>query len=300
MDLRAHLLAGLVGRTDQALREARVATNLGYDAGLLSLGAWREAEEREILRHCREVAEAIPLFGFYLQPAVGGRELSYGFWPAFAEIPNVAAIKIAPFNRYQTLDVVRAVADAGREEIALYTGNDDNIVVDLLTRFPCMGSARPFEPRIAGGLLGHWAVWTRRAVELLEEIKTARDGTELSAQWLTRAAAITDANGALFDVRHNFAGSIAGIHEVLWRQGLLAGPWCLSPSEVPSPGQREEIDRVIRTYPDTADDRGFGCVARLGRGVGYVEIRSFRGGARARETVAAVLDRLMGPRALII
>jgi dihydrodipicolinate synthase/N-acetylneuraminate lyase len=250
-------IAGVCGRTGQALAEARLALYHGYHAGLLSLGAWQNATEQQILEHCQLVAESIPLVGFYLQPAVGGRVLSYSFWRDFAEIPSVVAIKVAPFNRYQTLDVVRAVADAGREDIALYTGNDDNIVVDLLTRFPCMGGrggARPFEPRIAGGLLGHWAVWTRRAVELLEEIKVARDGTELSTRWLTRAAAITDANGALFDVRHNFAGSIAGIHEVLWRQGLLAGPWCLGPHEVLSLGQREEIDRVIRTYPEMTDD----------------------------------------------
>jgi dihydrodipicolinate synthase/N-acetylneuraminate lyase len=250
-------IAGVCGRTSQALAEARLALDHGYHAGLLSLGAWQGTTEREILQHCRLVAEAIPLVGFYLQPAVGGRVLSYSFWRDFAEIPSVVAIKIAPFNRYQTLDVVRAVADAGREDIALYTGNDDNIAVDLLTRFPCMGGGgggRPFEPRIAGGLLGHWAVWTRRAVELLEDIKVARDGTELSAQWLKRAAAITDANGALFDVRHDFAGSIAGIHEVLWRQRLLAGPWCLSPNDVLSPGQREEIDRVIHMYPEMTDD----------------------------------------------
>jgi dihydrodipicolinate synthase/N-acetylneuraminate lyase len=245
------LIAGLVGRTDQALREARVATDLGYDAGLLSLGAWREAEEREILRHCREVAEAIPLFGFYLQPAVGGRELSYGFWRAFAEIPNVVAIKIAPFNRYQTLDVVRAVADSGRRDVALYTGNDDSIVVDLLTPFPAPGGGAT---RIVGGLLGHWAVWTRAAVRMLDELQRARDADHVDPAWLTRGAEVTDMNGAVFDVRHAFAGCIAGIHEVLRRQGLMQGTWCLDPCEALSPGQREEIDRVIRRYPHLTDD----------------------------------------------
>ncbi|HET7564743.1 MAG TPA: dihydrodipicolinate synthase family protein [Gemmatimonadaceae bacterium] len=247
-------IAGVCGRTAQALGEARLAAELGYHAGLLSLGAWRDATEAEMLAHCRAVAEVIPLFGFYLQPAVGGRVLSYDFWRAFAEIPNVVAIKIAPFNRYQTIDVVRAVAESGRKNIALYTGNDDQIVIDLLTAFPCHGHSRVAAPRIVGGLLGQWAVWTRRAVQLLDEIKAARDDGQLSAEWLTRAAALTDANGAIFDVRHNFAGSIAGIQYVLWRQGLLDGPWCLSEREVLSPGQVEEIERVRRAYPELADD----------------------------------------------
>jgi dihydrodipicolinate synthase/N-acetylneuraminate lyase len=246
-------IAGVVGRTVQAVREARLARDLGYDAALLSLGAWRDAPEREILEHCRVIAQIIPLFGFYLQPAVGGRPLGYDFWRAFAEIPEVVAIKIAPFNRYRTLDVVRAVADAGRDDIALYTGNDDSIVVDLLTRFPSMTEGST-ERRIVGGLLGHWAVWTRRAVELLAEIKTGCDAPAPGAAWLTRAAAITDANGALFDVRHEFAGSIAGLHEILWRQGLMRTPLCLGPNDVLSPGQREEIDRVIAAYPGMTDD----------------------------------------------
>ncbi|MGI9078028.1 MAG: dihydrodipicolinate synthase family protein [Gemmatimonadaceae bacterium] len=254
------MIAGLAGDTEQALREVRTASELGYHAGLLSLAAWQDASDAEMLAHCREVADAIPLFGFYLQPAVGGRVLSYEFWRSFAEIPNVVAIKIAPFNRYQTLDVVRALAESGRRNIALYTGNDDSIVMDLLTRFSCReggGGSREAESdsvHIAGGLLGHWSVWTRAAFLLLEEIKRARSKAHLSADWLTRAAAVTEMNGALFDVRHDFAGSIAGIHEVLWRQGLMQGIWCLDPAEALSPGQSEEIDRVIRSYPELTDD----------------------------------------------
>lgn len=253
-------IAGLAGRTEQALHEARIAHDLRYDAALLSLAAWRDASDDEMLAHCREVADVIPLFGFYLQPAVGGRVLSYEFWRSFAEIPNVVAIKIAPFNRYHTLDVVRAVADSGRKDIALYTGNDDSIVLDLLTRFSARdegGARREAETasvHIAGGLLGHWAVWTRAAVFLLDEIKRARSKAHLSADWLARAAAVTEMNGALFDVRHEFTGSIAGIHEVLRRQGLMQGIWCLDPAETLSPGQKDEIDRVIRTYPELTDD----------------------------------------------
>lgn len=238
-------VAGLVGETKQALLEARTAIHYGYHAGLLSLGAWKDRSDSEILQHCREVAEAIPLFGFYLQAAVGGRPLSYDFWRAFAEIENVVAIKIAPFNRYQTLDVLRAVADSGRDDIALYTGNDDNIVADLLTPFP--GALR-----ITGGLLGQWAVWTKRAVELLSQVRAAERVD--TSYWLGRAAALTDVNSAVFDAPHNFAGCIPGIHEVLRRQGLVSGTWCLDPAESLSRGQKEEIDRVIAAYPDLADD----------------------------------------------
>lgn len=247
-------IAGVCGRTVQAVQEARLARELGYHVALLSLGAWRDADEREVLEHCRVIGEIIPLMGFYLQPAVGGRPLSYAFWRELAELPALAAVKIAPFDRYRTLDVVRAVAEAGRRDVALYTGNDDNIVVDLLTRFPHLGAPGAPAPRIVGGLLGHWAVWTRCAVGLLEEITVARDEPTLDPRWLTRAAAITDANGALFDVAHAFAGSIAGIHEVLFRQGLLRGTWCLDPNDVLSPGQREAIDRVMRAYPEMRDD----------------------------------------------
>jgi len=247
-------VAGLVGDTRQAVGEAAVAVALGYHAGLLSLAAMGDASDDALVRHCRSLAEVIPLFGFYLQPAVGGRVLGHRFWRELAEIANVVAIKIAPFNRYQTIDVVRAVAESGREDIALYTGNDDNIILDLLTRFPCRQGGRPVERRIVGGLLGQWAVWTRRAVELLDEIKRVRDADTLSASWLGRAAALTDANGALFDVHHDFAGSIVGIHEVLRRQGLMRGVWTLDARQRLLPEQEAEIDRVVRTYPALTDD----------------------------------------------
>ena len=241
------LIAGAIGRTQQAVAEATLAQRFGYDAVLLSLGAWKQDDDAAILAHCRRVAEVLPLFGFYLQPAVGGRALSYDFWRRFAEIPGVVAIKIAPFNRYQTLDVVRAVVDAGRTDVALYTGNDDNILIDLLTTFP--GNRR-----IVGGLLGQWAVWTRRAVEMLDEIKRMSPGEPIDPAWLSRAAALTDANAAVFDVAHNFAGCIPGIHEVLRRQGLLDGTWCLHPDEVLTPGQAAELDRVMAAYPELTDD----------------------------------------------
>jgi hypothetical protein len=246
-------IAGVVGDTTQALSEARLARDLGYDAALLSLGALHDATELHLLEHCRAIGDVLPLFGFYLQPAVGGRVLRYEFWRGFAELPQVVAIKIAPFNRYQTLDVLRAVADSGRTDIALYTGNDDQIVLDLLTPFPPLGES-PRAPRIVGGLLGQWAVWTRRAVEMLEEIRLAREGGPIDAGWLARAAVLTDANGALFDVRHAFAGCIAGLHEILRRQRLLAGTWCLDPHEGLSPGQLDEMDRVLRAHPELTDD----------------------------------------------
>jgi dihydrodipicolinate synthase/N-acetylneuraminate lyase len=240
-------VAGVCGLTRQAEHEARLACDMGYHAALLSLAAWRDATEAAMLEHCRAIADIIPVIGFYLQPAVGGRPLGYDFWRAFVEIPDVVAIKIAPFDRYRTIDVVRALADSGRRDIALYTGNDDSIIVDLLTRFPG-------DLRIVGGLLGQWAVWTHRAVELLREVRTARTAPTLDAHWLTRAAALTDANGAIFDARHAFAGCIPGIHEVLRRQGLLRGTWCLDPAEVLSPGQSSEITRVIAAHPELTDD----------------------------------------------
>lgn len=249
-------IAGICGRTAPAVAEAETARALGYHAGLLSLGAWNEAAatEAELIAHCRTVAGVLPLVGFYLQPAVGGRVLPVSFWRAFVSISNVVAIKIAPFNRYQTLDVVRAIAESGRTDIALYTGNDDNIVVDLLTPFAFDEQEQPSRRHIAGGLLGHWAVWTRRAVEMLDAVKQARAQERLDLFWLTRAAQVTDANAALFDPQHNFAGSICGIHEVLRRQGLLQGVWCLDPHETLSPGQADEISRVCHAYPDLNDD----------------------------------------------
>jgi dihydrodipicolinate synthase/N-acetylneuraminate lyase len=248
------MVAGVVGHTPQARTEAEIAAALGYDAALLGLGDWRAESEAEILDHCRIVADIIPVFGFYLQPAVGGRVLSYRFWREFAEIPNVWAIKIAPFNRYQTIDVVRAVVEAGRDDIALYTGNDDNIVADLLTPFPVNVGGTTVLRWIDGGLLGQWAVWTRAAVSLLAAIKEARATGEYGPSLLSYGAALTDANAAVFDVANHFHGCIAGIHEVLRRQGLLDGVWCLDPNEGLSPGQADEITRVMRSYPEVTDE----------------------------------------------
>jgi dihydrodipicolinate synthase/N-acetylneuraminate lyase len=247
-------IGGVCGETSQAISEAQLLVDLHYSAGLLSLAALKDSSDAVLLAHCRRVAEIIPIVGFYLQPAVGGRVLSYRFWREFAEIENVLGIKIAPFNRYQTLDVVRAVTESGRE-IALYTGNDDNITMDLLTPFVFHLNGRAQERRIVGGLLGHWAVWTHRAVELLQECHAvARTGGLVSKALLQKSAEITDSNAAFFDAAHNFAGCIAGLHEVLRRQGLLEGIWCLDPRESLSPGQQEEISRVYATYPHLNDD----------------------------------------------
>jgi hypothetical protein len=252
---RTVLVAGLCGPTRQAVAEARLAREAGYHAGLLSLAAWKDAEDEELLAHCSAVAQEVPLFGFYLQPAAGGRVLSRSFWRRFAELPNVLAIKVAPFNRYQTLDVVRAVAEVGRADaVALYTGNDDSIVIDLLTEYAIPTGGGEVRLSIAGGLLGHWACWTRKAVELLATCKQARQSGTVPAELLTLAAQVTDSNAAFFDASHGFAGCIAGIHEVLRRQGLLANTLCLDPREGLSPGQAEEIDRVCRTYPHLSDD----------------------------------------------
>jgi hypothetical protein len=241
------LIAGACGLTRAAVSEASLAASLGYHGVLLSLSAFRDASEEAMLEHCRTVAGILPVVGFYLQPAVGGRLLSYAFWRRFCEIDGVVAIKIAPFNRYQTLDVVRAVAASGRAaEIALYTGNDDNIIADLLTPFEVEGQRL----HIAGGLLGQWAVWTARAVAMLREIKLLREShAAIAPQWLTLNAQLTDANAALFDAANGFQGCIAGIHEVLRREGKLQGIWCLNPHETLSPGQAMEIDRVMRSYP---------------------------------------------------
>jgi len=248
-------IAGICGQTKQALGEAALARELGFHAGLLSLGALREASEDELLDHCRRVAEVLPLFGFYLQPAVGGRVLPHSFWRRFAEIENVVAIKIAPFNRYQTLDVIRAVTETGRDDIALYTGNDDNIVLDLLTPFRFSVDGKQVERRIVGGLLGHWAVWSHRAVELHAECRrVATSGEPIPSELLRRSVEVTDANAAFFDAANGFAGCVPGLHEVLRRQGLLEGIWCLDPEETLSPGQREEIDRVCRACPHLSDD----------------------------------------------
>jgi hypothetical protein len=248
-------IAGVCGGTAQAVAEAQRAASLGYHAALLNLGALKSASDDELIAHCRCVAEIIPLVGFYLQPAAGGRVLPYSFWRRFAAIANVAAIKIAPFNRYQTLDVVRAVAESGRDDLALYTGNDDNIVLDLLTPFRFKVAGKEVERRMVGGLLGHWAVWTRRAVDLLEEChRVVNSGEPIPVDLLRRSVEITDANAAFFDAANGFAGCIPGLHEVLRRQGLLEGVWCLDPKETLSPGQRAEIDRVLCAYPHLNDD----------------------------------------------
>jgi dihydrodipicolinate synthase/N-acetylneuraminate lyase len=244
------------GRTEQAVREAELAARLGYDAGLVSLAALRDDGLDALVAHCRAVAEVIPVFGFYLQPAVGGRLLDYAFWRAFLDIENVVAIKVAPFNRYQTIDVVRALAASGRQhEVALYTGNDDSIIVDLLAEHRIGAADGLVAIRFTGGLLGQWAVWTRCAVEMLNAVKAATaNGGSGVAHILADAASLTDANAALFDARNAFHGCIAGLHEILRRQGLLEGRWCLDPNEDLSPGQMEEIDRVCRQYPQLQDD----------------------------------------------
>ncbi len=248
------LIAGLAGRTRQALREADTARGLGYHAGLLSLAALKGASEDEIVEHCRAVARAIPLIGFYLQPAVGGIALSADFWRRFAGIENVAAIKMAPFSRYRTLDVVRGVVDARAEErVTLYTGNDDHIVLDLLTPFDIRRGEEAVTIRIRGGLLGHWSVWTRGAVEILARIHAAIDAGRIDPDLLALDAKVTDANSAFFDVANDFRGCIAGCHEVLRREGLLEGTWCLDPEEGLSPGQAEEITRVMAAYPELGD-----------------------------------------------
>ncbi len=249
------LIAGLVGETAAALREAELAVDLGYHAGLLSLAAMRGASEDDLIAHCRAVAKVIPLVGFYLQPAVGGIDLPTSFWRRFAEIETVVAIKIAPFSRYRTLDVVRGVVAARAENrITLYTGNDDSIVFDLVAPFVLRRGDSEVTLRIKGGLLGHWSVWTSTAVSLLSRIQTAVAAGRIDQDLLALAGKITDCNSAFFDAAHNFRGCIAGCHEVLRRQGLMAGTWCLDPHETLSPGQAEEIDRVIRDYPELADD----------------------------------------------
>jgi dihydrodipicolinate synthase/N-acetylneuraminate lyase len=254
-DRKVVRIAGVCGPTPQALAEADLARACGYHAALLSLGALKAAPESELLDHCLRVADALPVVGFYLQPAVGGRVLPYSFWQRFAAIENVVAIKIAPFNRYQTLDVVRAVAVSHRDDIALWTGNDDNIVMDLLTPFRFQTDRGPVERRITGGLLGQWAVWTRKAVQMVAEChRLATTGAAIPAEMLRRHVELTDANAAVFDAANGFAGCIAGIHEVLRRQGLLEGVWCLDPMENLGPGQAAEIDRVCRAYPHLTDD----------------------------------------------
>lgn len=249
------MVAGLTGDTPQAVNEAQTAVSLGYDAGLLSLAAMAGRDSDALIEHCAAVAGEIPLVGFYLQPAVGGMHLDTGFWTRFAAIENVVAIKVAPFHRYRTLDVIRGVAEAGAEKrIALYTGNDDHIVLDLLTPFSVMREAGPVTLRFVGGLLGHWSVWTKSAVDLYRRCRSAALNAQAPEQLLMLDSRVTDCNSAFFDVANNFAGCIAGCHEVLRRQGLLEGIWCLDPKESLGPGQAAEIDRVLVQHADLADD----------------------------------------------
>lgn len=251
-------VAGIVGPGPQALAEARIAAELGYDAGLLSLGALAGANDAGLIAHARAVAEVIPVMGFYLQPAVGGRVLSYRFWRRFMEVEDVVAIKVAPFNRYATIDVIRALAESGRQDIALYTGNDDHIIGDLVTPHRIRtASGAQVTLRMVGGLLGHWAYWTRNAVRVHASTAGSaveRTGGPRLAALLRLGAETTDANAAIFDAANNFHGCIPGIHEVLRRQGLLRGRWCLDPGEELSPGQMQEIDRIWASYPHLRDD----------------------------------------------
>jgi len=249
------MIAGLSGRTAQARQEAGVARGLGYSACMLSLAPMAGASIDEMVAHCAAVAQEMPLVGFYLQEAVGGPRLPVEFWRRFAAIDNVVAIKTAPFNRYRTLDVIRGLVEAGAEErVTLYTGNDDHIILDLATPFTLRRGGRDVTVRIKGGLLGHWSVWTKRAVEQLARIHAAIAANRVDADLISLDARVTDANSAFFDVANNFAGCIAGCHEVLRRQGLLEGIWCLDPKETLSPGQAAEIDRVTASYPDLNDD----------------------------------------------
>jgi hypothetical protein len=249
------MVAGLAGDTEEAVLEAHIARGLGYHAGLLSLAAMKGATEDELVVHCETVAREMPLVGFYLQPAVGGIHLAASFWRRFAEIDNVVAIKMAPFNRYRTLDVIRGLVAARAEErVTLYTGNDDHIVLDLLAPFTLTRDGQPVTVRIKGGLLGHWSVWTKRAVELLDRIHAAVKSGAVTPELLSLDAQVTDCNAALFDVAHDFHGCIAGCHEVLRRQGLLQGTWCLDANEGLSAGQAEELSRVQRDYPHLVDD----------------------------------------------
>lgn len=249
------MVAGLAGRTEQAVREARIARGLGYHAGLLSLAAMKGASEDALEAHCRAVAAEFPLVGFYLQPAVGGIPLSMDFWRRFALIDNVVAIKMAPFNRYRTVDVIRGVVAArGEERVTLYTGNDDHIVLDLVTPFRFVRDGRPVTVRVKGGLLGHWSVWTHAAVQLLDRLHLAVESGGVPLDLLALDSQVTDCNAALFDVAHDFHGCIAGCHEILRRQGLLQGTWCLDAGEGLSPGQAEELTRVARDYPHLTDD----------------------------------------------
>lgn len=248
-------VCGVCGKTEQAIAEAKFAEETGYHACLLSMAAMKDATIPEMVEHARKVSEVMPIIGFYLQPAVGGRPLPYEFWRGFAEIDNVVAIKMAPFNRYQTFDVIRAVADSGRDDITLYTGNDDNIVMDLVTPYRIVTANGPRTLRIKGGLLGHWSVWVKKAVELFNECRAIADANApVPMALMQKAMEVTDSNEAFFDGANAFKGCIAGLHYVLNKQGLLPGIWCLDPNETLSPGQEDEIKRVHDAYPHLNDD----------------------------------------------
>lgn len=249
------LIAGLVGKTEQAISEARIARDLGYNAGLLSMAAWRDESPDDLLAHCAKVAKEIPIIGFYLQPSVGGFDLDAAFWERFAAIENVIGIKVARFDRYKTIDVMRGVVAAGAEDrITMYTGNDDHIVADLVNPFAIMRDGKEVSVRFKGGLLGHWSVGVKSAVETLARCHDAVEQGAIPLEVLALDSQVTDCNAALFDVANNFAGCIAGCHEVLRRQGVLKGIWCLDPAEGLSPGQAEEIDRIRTAYPHLQDD----------------------------------------------
>lgn len=247
--------AGVCGPVEQAVKEATLAKSLGYDAVLLSTGGLNSFSEDELIERAKTIASIIPVIGFYLQTACGGRQFSYDYWSRLCEIDNVVAIKAAPFNRYQTLDVVRAAALSSRaDEIALYTGNDDNIIIDLLSNYRFEKDGVVYEKRFIGGLLGHWSMWTKTVVDLFDKIKSIRDGESIPKEYFVLANEVTDCNAAFFDTANQFAGVIPGVHEVLRRQGLMEGIWCLDPEETLSPGQAEEIDRVYKMYPHLNDD----------------------------------------------
>jgi len=249
------MVAGACGPMEQAVKEAALAKSLGYDAVLLSPGGLNHLSEEELIERTKAVAEVLPVIGFYLQTAVGGRHFSYDYWTKIAEIPGVVAIKAAPFNRYYSYDVVRAVAfSSRRDDITLYTGNDDNIVLDLVTKYKFNINGEVYEKGFIGGLLGHWSVWTKTAVDLFNKLKEVRESESISPEILTLAAEVTDTNAVFFDTANNFKGCIAGLHEVLRRQGLLRGIWCLDPNETMSDGQAEEIDRIYKAYPHLNDD----------------------------------------------
>ena len=249
------MVAGVCGPKEQAVKEAKLAKSLGYDAVLLSPGGLNHLSEDEMIERTAAVAAEMPVIGFYLQNSVGGRKFSYNYWERVCAIDNVVAIKAAPFNRYYTFDVVRAAALSPRaDEIALYTGNDDNIVIDLVSNYRFEVDGKVYEKRFIGGLLGHWSVWTKKAVELFEKCKALHGCDEIPADILKLANEVTDTNAAFFDTANGFKGCIAGLHEVLRRQGLMKGIWCLNPEETMSEGQLEEINRVYEMYPHLNDD----------------------------------------------